>query len=233
MTQSQLPTTPNLSTRVRALTVGLLDRLGRLFHSWGVHPDVITLVGLGFTVLGAWFIMQGQFVTAVVILVLALPLDALDGAVARAMRRTNPFGGILDSVVDRVADMTLLLALAAYLAMDGQFVAMGLAFGAIIGSVLVSYVRARAGAAGIACAGGLFSRFERLVVLLVALLTGWIVPGLAILAVGSNLTALRRLWSVAVFAAEQTNTAQAEIDPGVVAQPGVETVLAATSEEEV
>lgn len=231
MTQSQLPTTPNFSTRLRALTVGFIDRIGRALARLGVHPDVITLLGLALTVLGAWYIMQGEFLTAVVILVLALPLDALDGAVARAMGRTNPFGGVLDSVVDRVADMTLLLALAAYLAINDRFLEMGLAFGAVVGSVLVSYIRARAGAAAIPCAGGMFSRFERLMVLLVTLLTGWFVPGLLLLALGSNFTALRRLWSVAAYAAEQTRA-------GAVAQPQPVTlagdeILTGITEEEV
>ncbi|MBN2469983.1 MAG: CDP-alcohol phosphatidyltransferase family protein, partial [Anaerolineae bacterium] len=161
-----------------------------------------------------------------VILVLALPLDMLDGAIARAMQRTNPFGGVLDSVADRLADMTLLLALAAYLAIQNQFLAMGLAFGAVVGSVLVSYIRARAGAAGIPCAGGIFSRFERLIVLLVTLLTGWFVPGLLVLALGSNFTALRRLWSVAHYAARQVNA-----QPAVQARPEVS--VAAINEEEV
>ncbi len=230
MTQSQLPTTPNLSSRLRVLTVGFIDRIGRALARLGVHPDVITLLGLALTIVGAWYIMQGEFPTAVAILVLALPLDVLDGAVARAMGRTNPFGGILDSVVDRVADMTLLLALAAYLAINDQFLEMGLAFGAVVGSVLVSYIRARAGAAGIPCAGGIFSRFERLVVLLLTLLTGWFVPGLLVLALGSNFTALRRLWSVAACAAHQTR-AQATQPEAVSQTPEVS--LAAINEEEV
>lgn len=197
MNPSQLPTTPNLSTRLRALTTQLLGRIGQALFRLGVHPDAVTLLGLGVTLIGAWFITRGEFVTAVIILLLGLPLDALDGAVARAMQRKGAFGGILDSTMDRIADMVLLLALAYYLAVSDQFLLMGLAFGSVVGSVLVSYIRARAGAAGLPCAGGLFSRFERLVVLLITLLSGWLLPGLLILAIGSNLTALRRLWSVA------------------------------------
>ncbi len=204
MTQSQLPTTPNLSTRVRALTVSILDQVGAALARLGVHPDAITLAGLALTLIAGWLIIEGRFVPAAVLLVVGLPLDALDGAVARALGRTNPFGGVLDSVVDRVADMALLLALAAYLAVNDRFLEMGLAFAAVIGSVLVSYIRARAGAAGLPCAGGVFSRFERLVVFVVLLLTGWLLSGLIILAAGSLLTALHRLWSVAQYARAET-----------------------------
>ncbi|GAB4576449.1 MAG: archaetidylinositol phosphate synthase [Anaerolineae bacterium] len=200
VSSSQLPTTPNLSTRLRALAADSLARVGRGLAGLGIHPDVLTILGLGVTLVGAWAIVQGQFLTAAIILVLGLPLDALDGAVARAMGRTNPFGGVLDSVVDRAADMILLLSLAYHLALAGQFDAMLWAFAALVGSVLVSYIRARAGAAGLPCAGGFFSRFERLAVLLIMLLTGWITAGLVVLAIGSNLTALQRLWSVARFA---------------------------------
>jgi CDP-diacylglycerol--glycerol-3-phosphate 3-phosphatidyltransferase len=200
LSQSQLPTTPNFSTRIRTRTVSMMDRLGGALARLGVHPDGITLLGMAITLFAAWYILHGRFGLAVLLLVLGLPLDALDGAVARAMGRANPFGGVLDSVVDRVADMVLLLALAYYLAVNDRFLEMALAFGAVIGSVLVSYIRARAGAAGLPCAGGIFSRFERLAVFVVTLLTGWLLPGLVILAVGSILTALHRLWSVARFA---------------------------------
>jgi CDP-diacylglycerol--glycerol-3-phosphate 3-phosphatidyltransferase len=198
--QTQLPTTPNLSTRVRALAANLVDRIGVMLYHWGVHPDLLTLLGLAFVLVGAWFAAQGRFLTAAVILIVGMPLDALDGAVARAMKRTGAFGGVLDSAVDRYGDMIIVLAMAYFFAEGGRKTELLLAFATVVGSTQVSYIRARAGAAGLRCAGGWFSRFERIVVLLLTLLTGWLVPGLAILALGSNLTALQRLWSVYRFA---------------------------------
>ncbi len=199
MTQSQLPTTPNLSTRLRRLTEGWLTQIGALLHRWGVSPDLLTLLGLGFMVLAAILVARGALAHAAVALVVGMPLDVLDGAVARAMQRNSSFGGVLDSVVDRYGDLFVLLALAYYLATRGAFIEMLLVFATVVGSTQVSYIRARAGAAGIPCAGGLFSRFERSVLLVLTLLTGWLIPGLLILAVGSNLTALHRLWSVYRF----------------------------------
>ncbi len=203
MSETQIPTTPNLSTRLRQVTVAWMDGLGKRFARWGVHPDMVTLLGLVITVIAALLAAQGAFVAAALVLIVGLPLDALDGAIARAMGRTNPFGGVLDSTVDRYADLLMLLALAYYFAIDDRFGEMLLAFAAVVGSTLVSYIRARAGHAGLPCAGGWFSRFERSAVLLLTLLTGWLLPGLLILAIGSNLTALQRLWSVYRFALSQ------------------------------
>lgn len=209
MTQSQLPTTPNLGTRIRQQVEGTLARLGKRLHQWGVHPDLLTWLGLLFVIVAAVFAARGDFALAAVILVVGMPLDALDGAVARAMKRTNLFGGVLDSVIDRYADLFILLGLAYYLAVDNAFNDLLLAFAAVVGSTLVSYIRARAGVAGLQTAGGLFSRLERSAVLILTLfLAGffgraWLTVGLAILAAGSNLTALQRLWSVRCFANEQ------------------------------
>ncbi len=200
MSETQIPTTPNLSTRLRQVAARQVDRLGEALYRWGVHPDVLTVLGLCLVVLAAALMSQGAFGVAALVLMVGLPLDALDGAVARAMKRTNPFGGVLDSTIDRYADLLMLLALAYYCAVRDMFGEMVLVFGAVVGSTLVSYIRARAGNAGLPCAGGWFSRFERSAVLILTLLTGWLLPGLLILAVGSNLTALQRLWSVYRFA---------------------------------
>jgi phosphatidylglycerophosphate synthase len=177
----------------------MMNRIGVALHRVGIHPDVLTLFGLAVVFVAAWVAAQGEFVKAAVILIVGMPLDAVDGAVARAMKRTNPFGGVLDSVVDRYADMAVLLAMAYHFANEAQFAEMLLAFASVAGSTQVSYIRARAGAAGMQCAGGVFSRFERSVVLLLTMLTGWHVPGLLVLAIGANFTALQRLWSVYRF----------------------------------
>ncbi len=200
MSQSQIPTTGNLSTRLRERTMSYTDQIGQTLFRWGIHPDTLTLLGLGVTAVAAILIAQGAFLPGVLVLLAGLPLDLLDGAVARAMKRSDAFGGVLDSTADRYADLFSLLALAFYCAQQSLTVELVLVFAAVIGSTQVSYIRARAGNAGLPCVGGLFSRFERSVVLVLTLLTGWLTVGLAILAIGSNLTALHRLWSVYRFA---------------------------------
>lgn len=128
------------------------------------------------------------------ILLVGLPFDALDGAVARAMQRTDKFGALLDSTLDRYADGFIFCGIGYYFAVHDAFAMMLLALAALIGSYSVSYVRARGEGLGISATGGWFSRVERTVVLLVGLLLVPLLPiCLGILAVGTHATALQRL----------------------------------------
>ncbi|MBZ0301113.1 MAG: CDP-alcohol phosphatidyltransferase family protein [Anaerolineae bacterium] len=189
------PTT--LTDRVRRITAKVVSGAGSALHRAGIHPDTLTILGLGSVALAAVFIGAGQLQVGGLILLLGLPLDALDGAVARAMQRTDQFGGVLDSTLDRYADGFIFGALGYYFASLGQQTDLLLALAALVGSYGVSYVRARAGEAGLSVKVGLLTRMERVVIILVALLVPpLLVPGLWILAVGTNITALQRLWFV-------------------------------------
>ena len=186
-----------LTARARRLTGRRLAQLGLALHRLGVSADAITIAGLLLTLLAALLIADGQLQQGGLLLLLSLPLDALDGAVARAAARSDSFGGVLDSTLDRYADAALFAALGYYFAGLGQMDSLALALLALVGSYGVSYVRARAGEAGISLRDGLFTRLERVVVLLLALLIpALLLPGLWLLALGTNLTALQRLWLV-------------------------------------
>ncbi len=186
-----------LTARARRLTGRRLAQLGMALHRLGVSADAITIAGLLLTLLAALLIADGQLQQGGLLLLLSLPLDALDGAVARAAARSDSFGGVLDSTLDRYADAALFAALGYYFAGLGQMEGLALALLALVGSYGVSYVRARAGEAGISLRDGLFTRLERVVVLLLALLIpALLLPGLWLLALGTNLTALQRLWLV-------------------------------------
>jgi CDP-diacylglycerol--glycerol-3-phosphate 3-phosphatidyltransferase len=183
--------------RVRAQTARFMEALGRSVHRMGIHPDVITVVGLVVVILAAIPIAQGQHPLGALILLLGLPLDALDGAVARAMGRKDRFGAVLDSTLDRYADGVVFSALALYFAQRDEFIPMLLALAALNGTFVVSYVRARAGEAGLSVKIGLFSRLERIAVLLIMLsIPALLLPGLIVLAVGTNFSGLQRLWYV-------------------------------------
>ena len=186
-----------LSGRLRLLAGRPLARLGLALHRLGVSADAVTLAGFALTLLAALFIARGSLQGGGLLLLISLPLDALDGAVARAAQRDSRFGGVLDSTLDRYADAAMFAALVYYFASLGQKEHLALALLALVGSYGVSYVRARAGEAGIELREGLFTRLERVLVLLLALLIpGLLLPGLWLLALGSNLTALQRLWLV-------------------------------------
>jgi CDP-diacylglycerol--glycerol-3-phosphate 3-phosphatidyltransferase len=186
-----------LTDRVRRVTASLTSRAGEAVHKMDIHPDTITIVGTGVVALAAFFIAQGQLPLGGVLLVLSLPLDALDGAVARAMGRKDRFGGVLDSTLDRYADGFIFGALAYYFAGREEQGNLLLALASLMGSFVVSYVRARAGEADLSVKIGLFSRFERVITLLLMLLFPPLLTlGLWILAVGTNVTGVQRLWYV-------------------------------------
>ncbi len=185
-----------LTDYMRDRTGGLTSAVGRWLYTRGVHPDLITFVGLLVVAAAAYLASQGEFFWAAIVIIVGAPLDAVDGAVARAMGRTDKFGALWDSVLDRYADGFLFMALAYYYSKAGNQTAMLLAVLALLGTELVSYARARAEGINIDCKVGLFTRMERMVVILAMLLTGYVIAGLWVLAIGTNFTVAQRVWHV-------------------------------------
>ncbi len=190
-------TSITFTDQIRKLTSSMLARAGDAFYRAGIHPDWITVAGLVIVAIASYFIARGEVQWGGVILLLGLPLDALDGAVARAMHRRDKFGGLLDSTLDRYADGLIFAALGYYFASQNQLDYLLLALAALMGSYTVSYVRARAGEAGLSVKVGLFTRLERVAILLPALLIPpLLITGMWILAIGTNFTGLQRVWFV-------------------------------------
>jgi len=186
-----------LSDKMRMWTYGATSSAGMALHKLGVHPDMITLIGWVMVAVGAFFIGRGQFVIGAIWLVVALPMDALDGAVARAMQRRSKFGAMLDSTVDRYADCFIFAALSYYFAVNNRLDMLLIAQLALIGSLMVSYTRARAEGLGVDCKVGIFTRMERLAVIMVMLFFPILLNyGVVLLAIGTHITALQRLWFV-------------------------------------
>jgi len=196
----QHPTT--LTDRIRALTGGFMTVIGTKLFKLGVHPDAVTLLGLVIVLIASFFIGSGELRIGGIILLLGLPLDAVDGAVARAMNRTDRFGEMLDSSLDRYADGLIFASLSYHFAVQDEFNLLVLALAALLGSFMVSYARARGEGVGVIVKIGLLSRMERVAIILGMLLapTVWGVPvleiGLWVLAIGANFTALQRIWYV-------------------------------------
>ncbi|MBN1562611.1 MAG: CDP-alcohol phosphatidyltransferase family protein [Anaerolineae bacterium] len=185
-----------LTDLMRYLTRGLTTRIGHRLYVWGVHPDFITFTGLVIVAGAAFVAAHGEFFWAAVIILAGTPLDAVDGAVARAMQRQDKFGALWDSTLDRYADGFIFMGLAYYYSDQQNQTAMLLSMSAMLGSILVSYVRARAEGLNLDCKVGLFTRMERVIVILAMLVTGWVIPGLWILAIGTHFTVLQRVWYV-------------------------------------
>lgn len=191
---SHEPRPISLTDYLRYQTRDLTSWLGKRGVQYHISPDAITILGLIMVMLAALIVAQGQFLAAGIVLIIGMPLDALDGAIARAMNRKNRFGALLDATLDRYADGFIYCGIAYYFAAHAQINEMALTLFALIGAYAVSYVRARAEGLNIASIrDGLFDRLVRTLVLIGTLLTGWLVPGLIILALGSHLTALQRI----------------------------------------
>lgn len=191
-----------LTDRLRHMTSAPLARCAAIIARLGIQPDWITAFGLLLVALASVFIARGQFLAGGALLLLSLPLDALDGAVARALDRAGAFGMVLDSSLDRYADCFIFAALGYYFAESGRLDMLLVALAALAGSLLVSYIRARAADAkvGVSVTIGWFSRLERVAVILIMTLAAGLLEslaplevGLLILAIGANLTALQRL----------------------------------------
>lgn len=163
-----------------------------LFHP-RVHPNALSVLGVAISLLGAWAFAEGSFRLGAGIVLVGGVFDLTDGVVARRQGRVTTFGGFLDSSLDRVVDMALLLGLVLHYAGRGAVALACLAGFALVATVLVSYTKARAESVLPDFKGGLLERAERIVILVLGGLSGWMPLALAIVAVGSAITAGQRI----------------------------------------
>lgn len=186
----------SLTDRIKISTEPYLLPIVRVLMNLNVHPNVITLICfLGF-VISAFFIAQGKFLIAGIILLFFAPLDAVDGLLARTANKVTAFGAFLDSTMDRYGEIFLFLALTYYFMLKGSPSGIILSFLGITGSLMVSYTRARAEGVGISCKVGLLTRFERLALIVISLILDSIFLCLTLLAFLTHLTAIQRIWHV-------------------------------------
>jgi CDP-diacylglycerol--glycerol-3-phosphate 3-phosphatidyltransferase len=156
----------------------------------------MTMLGLLGNCIGAYFLARGEMLTGGLFVLLMTPIDALDGTMARLRGESSDFGAFVDSVTDRYSELIIYGGLLYHYLYLGQPVGGLFVFGAAAGSVLVSYVKARAEALGYEAKVGLLTRVERYLVLAPALVFNQVMVGLAIIAVFANFTALQRIWHV-------------------------------------
>ena len=178
------------------LPKGVAEPLGRTIARTGITPNTITVAGLVGAIGAAVLVARGQFLAGGIVMLVAAALDLFDGMVARASGQVTLFGGIFDSLFDRLSEAAVLGGLLFRLVSQGKREEVMLTFAAVVGSILVSYLRARAEAAGLQLREGLFTRPERVIVLGVGLIFSIVRVALWILAVAANLTVLQRLWVV-------------------------------------
>jgi CDP-diacylglycerol--glycerol-3-phosphate 3-phosphatidyltransferase len=186
-----------LSQHGRGWIAAPLSKIAQWLERTGVTPNALTLIGFALTIIVAVVLALGQLLIGGLLLIAAALFDTLDGALARHAGLTSTFGAFFDSTMDRYSEAVTLIALIYYYSAqpDGRTAVLLLA-ATLVGSLMVSYTRARAEGLGIECKEGFFQRTERIVVLIIGLVTGWMLPVLAILALLTNVTAIQRIVSV-------------------------------------
>lgn len=170
-----------------------IDRLASLLARTGVPPNVITWSALVLNLWACVFFAAGRFAAAGGLMILAGLCDLLDGPVARRQNRVSKFGGFLESILDRYADLMLFLGLLVYYVRVNRFPYAILAGVAMAGAVMVSYAKARAESLGPASEVGFWERPERLVLMIVGALANQMALALWILAIGPNITVMHRI----------------------------------------
>jgi CDP-diacylglycerol--glycerol-3-phosphate 3-phosphatidyltransferase len=185
-----------LTDTLRVRFKGVVTPIGAFLNRLGIHPNTLTLFGLAGNFIGAIFLSKGDFLVGGLIILAMGPIDALDGTMARLRGEPSDFGGFVDSVTDRYSELLIFGGiLVHYLTVSEETLAV-LTFAAAVGSVMVSYNRARAEGLGFEAKIGILTRMERFVILVPSLIIGipWI--GIGIVAVLANFTALQRIYSV-------------------------------------
>ena len=184
------------------------ERVAAALARSGVTPNQVTIAGMLATFVAGALAGFGYLVPAGLVLAFSGSFDILDGALARATKRMYPYGAFLDSTTDRYSEVAVYLGIAAYFL--GHHSRFGSAtvvavFAALAGSLLVSYVRARAQSLGFQCDSGLFARPERVVATVIGLLAGPPVLDVLVflLALLTNLTVIQRINEVYVQARVQ------------------------------
>ena len=179
-----------LFTKPLAILIPWLARLG-------LTPNGATFLGFILAVCAAYLLARGALFSGGLLLLSGAFFDMVDGHLARATKQTSTFGAFWDSTLDRYSESITFIALIVYYAglATGRSEIVLLAI-TLVGSLMVSYTRARAEALQIECKVGLLQRPERIILLIAGLLTGWMLTVLWLLAILSNLTALQRIYQV-------------------------------------
>jgi CDP-diacylglycerol--glycerol-3-phosphate 3-phosphatidyltransferase len=170
------------------------DPVARILLQAHVRPNHLTVVGLGVSIVAAVALAEGRLRMGAVLLTLAGLFDFFDGSLARLANRVSAFGAFLDSVVDRYSDLVVMLGIVLFYHQAADTVGVFLTMFTVLGTVMVSYTKARAQSIGLPCEIGLMERPERLIVLIAGATFNLLTAAMVVLAVLTNLTALQRIF---------------------------------------
>jgi CDP-diacylglycerol--glycerol-3-phosphate 3-phosphatidyltransferase len=168
-------------------------------------PNAISMTGLVLNVAAAVLITQRLFVAGGIAFIVGSIMDTLDGRYSRMSGKGSLWGAFLDSTLDRIEEGVVLIAVAGYFASRGDDVPAAMCVAVVLGSVMVSYTRARAEALGVECKVGIATRPVRVVLLSIGLVFAkgagifdveLLAPSIYVLAVLTTVTVVQRVWHV-------------------------------------
>jgi CDP-diacylglycerol--glycerol-3-phosphate 3-phosphatidyltransferase len=198
--KSELPPLARLADIRKSMARRSTEPVVRLLAKTAITPGAITWLGFGLALGAAVLIITGHLLAAGLVVLIAGFFDILDGALARYTNRATRFGAMLDSTLDRLSEAVVLIGILVLYTREQQAAPVLLTGIALFGSLLVSYIRARAEALGLECQVGFFTRTERVIMLVLGLLLNQIpyvlVTTLGIIAAFSLATAGQRLFHV-------------------------------------
>ncbi|MFC1942103.1 CDP-alcohol phosphatidyltransferase family protein [Chloroflexota bacterium] len=185
------------TSKRKALSERVTQPIVQVLAKTPLTPNTLTWLGFLITVGAAVMVITGHLFAAGFVVLFAGFFDMLDGALARTTNRVTRFGEVLDSTLDRLSEAILLLSLLCIFIRGQQFTESMLVGFALIGSMMVSYLRAKIEILGIECKVGLFTRPERVIILALGLLLSRydyaMIIALAIITFFSFLTVGQRL----------------------------------------
>ena len=204
----------------RQFVAPAVARIVGWLQALGVTPNTLTYTGFALTALTAFLLAFGYFRWGALLLFVASVFDMLDGSLARTTGQSSTFGAFLDSTLDRYSESITFLALAIFYSQTSATrTELVLVFVIIIGSLMVSYTRARAEALHIECSAGILQRPERIMLLIAGLLIGWMLPILWIMAILTNFSALQRIYEVYTRTSQTVSPPEGEANKPVVISP--------------
>ncbi len=174
----------------------LIRPLARILSAIRVRPDALTVTGWILSICAATLFALGYTKTAGAVMLFAGLFDALDGAVARELNLMSPFGAFLDSTLDRLSESAIFVGIVFFYASSSRPYEALLASVAMTFSLMTSYTRARAEGLGFECEVGLLERAGRVVILSLFSLAGFLISGVALVAVGALVTTAQRIFHV-------------------------------------
>ena len=172
---------------------GVADPVARLLVRAHVRPNQLTVLGLGVSLVAAHAFVHGRLKLAAALLAVAGLFDFFDGSLARLAGSESAFGAFLDSVVDRYSDLVVLLGIVLYCERGDDPWGVFFTMATLVGTIMVSYTKARAQSIGVRCEIGLMERPERMILLIAGGALNLLMPALVALAVLTNVTAVQRI----------------------------------------